>query len=61
MIRNSQLDKIKEVAIIIDRSPTMLLVSGSETALQEVLKEMPGWSLYPEQLTPIPDTRQTVG
>jgi hypothetical protein len=43
---------------IIDESPKMLLVDSEESTLQKTLKEMPGWSLHPEQTYSIPDTRK---
>ncbi len=46
---------------VIDQSPQMLLVSGEESALQEKLKEMPGWSIHPESQYPLPDTRHKLG
>ncbi|HTP69161.1 MAG TPA: hypothetical protein VMJ35_09685 [Dongiaceae bacterium] len=43
---------------VIDESPRMLLVDGEQSSLQEKLKDMPGWSLHPEQTYPMPDTRK---
>jgi len=43
---------------VIDESPKMLLVDGEESTLRQKLKEMPGWSIHPEQEYPLPDTRQ---
>jgi hypothetical protein len=36
----------------------MILVDGDESTLNEKLKEMPGWSLHPEQTYSIPDARK---
>jgi hypothetical protein len=43
---------------VIDESPKMILVDGDESTLNEKLKEMPGWSLHPEQTYSIPDARK---
>lgn len=45
---------------VIDESPKMLLVDGEESALQQKLKAMPGWSLHPEQTYQMPDTRKRI-
>jgi hypothetical protein len=38
----------------------MLLVGGEESALREKLKNLPGWSIHPENAYPLADTRQKV-
>ena len=43
---------------VLDESPKMLLVDGDESALHNKLKEMPGWSIHPETVYTIPDTRK---
>lgn len=45
---------------VIDQSPKMLLVGSDESTLREKLKDMPGWSIYPENAYPLPDTRQKI-
>jgi hypothetical protein len=45
---------------IIDQSSKMLLVDGNESALQEKVRGMAGWSVHPEQQYPLPDTRHTI-
>jgi hypothetical protein len=45
---------------VIDESPKMLLVSGEESSLREKLKDLPGWSIHPEQDYQLPDTRQKI-
>jgi hypothetical protein len=57
------LDSIRSIPglKVVDTSPKMLLVDGEESTLREKLKEMPGWSIHPEQGYPLPDTRQKIG
>lgn len=43
---------------VIDESPKMLLVGGEESSLREKLKDLPGWSIHPEQEYSLPDTRK---
>jgi hypothetical protein len=45
---------------LIDKSPNMLLVDADEASLREKLGGLRGWSLHPEQHTPLPDTRQKI-
>jgi hypothetical protein len=45
---------------LIDQSPKMLLVDADESALREQIKNLPGWSVHPEQQYPLPDTRQKI-
>ena len=45
---------------VIDQSPKMLLVGGDESSLRAKLKDMPGWTIHPEQDYALPDTRQKI-
>jgi hypothetical protein len=62
-IPDAHLENIRSIPglKVIDESPKMLLVDGEEPSLREKLKDMPEWSIHPEQDYPLPDTRKKLG
>jgi hypothetical protein len=47
-------------AILDSSSDRMMLVDGPEEHLRAALKDLPGWTMIPEQTVPLPDTRKKV-
>lgn len=46
--------------ILDSSSGRMMLVDAPEEHLRAALKEMPDWTMMPEQTVPLPDTREKV-
>lgn len=59
---SSDLEKIRAAANlkVVDESPRMLLVEGEEQAAHASVQDMDGWTVTPESMTPLPDTRQKI-
>jgi len=45
-------------AVVIDASPSMLLVESDPEELQALVDQLPDWVMAPEQHLPLPDTRK---
>lgn len=57
------LEKIRALpntAVLDSSSDRMMLVDAPEQHLRAALKDMPGWTITPEQSVPLPDTREKV-
>jgi hypothetical protein len=48
---------LADTVVLDDSSPRMLLVEGSEEALQDLLASLPGWVLSAERKLSLPDPR----
>ena len=59
---DADVDHIREVAgaVVVDRSPRMLLIESDDEALRPVVESLPGWVMAPEQTMEVPDTRKRV-
>ena len=42
---------------VLDSSPRMFLLEGSQADLDRAMRKIAGWRLVPETMTPLPDTR----
>ncbi len=56
-------ERIRSVpgATMLDESSArMLLVESHEQPLRDLLESLPGWVVAPEQVIPLPDTRERI-
>jgi len=58
----SDLEKIRAAPNIkvVDESPRMMLVEADEEAAHASVHDMDGWTVTPETMTPLPDTREKI-
>ena len=54
----SELDLIGQHATVLDKSRKALLVDLNEANAEKLAAQLPGWSVQPETLYTIPDTRK---
>ena len=47
----------KNITVLDDSSPRMLLVEASQVELKTLVESMPGWVMMSEQMIPLPDAR----
>jgi hypothetical protein len=47
----------KNITVLDDSSPRMLLVEAPQVELKALVDAMPGWIVTPEQMIPLPDPR----
>ncbi len=47
----------EDVILLQEASPSMLLVEGDRTRVEEIASELSGWSVFPLQSYKVPDTR----
>jgi hypothetical protein len=52
-----QVRALRDVTIL-DESPRMLFVEGSEAQLKELVDSLPDWLMVEERQVPLPDPRQ---
>ena len=52
----AHLDSLAGVKVV-DASPRMVLVDASRAVITQAMKQIDGWEIVPETLTPLPDTR----
>jgi hypothetical protein len=59
---SSDLEKIRAAPNlkVIDESPRMMLVEADEEAAHASVNNMDGWTVSPETMTPLPDTRKKI-
>lgn len=48
---------LREVRVLDDSSPRMLLVEAPEVKVKSLMASMSGWIMAPEQMVPLPDPR----
>jgi len=58
----SDLEKIRGAPNlkVVDESPRMVLVDADEDAAHATVHGMDGWTVTPETMTPLPDTRKKI-
>jgi hypothetical protein len=55
-----ELALIGKHATVLDRSRKALLVDLGEAAANKLLAQLPGWSVQPETIFPIPDLKKRI-
>ena len=45
---------------VLDRTPKMMLLEGSEEDAKQLASRLPGWTLHPEVQYKIPDARKRI-
>jgi hypothetical protein len=48
---------LRQVRVIDDSSPRMLLIEAPEVKVKSLMASMSGWIMTPEQMVPLPDPR----
>jgi hypothetical protein len=48
---------LRQVKVLDDSSPRMLLVEAPEVEVKSLMASMSGWIMTPEQMVPLPDPR----
>lgn len=55
-----ELDLIGKQTTILDKSRRALLVDVKESKVDQLAAKLPGWSVQPEQIVPVPDTKRRI-
>ncbi|HYT99349.1 MAG TPA: hypothetical protein VEK85_03155 [Gemmatimonadales bacterium] len=56
----NRISSLPNTAILDSSSDRMILVDAPEAQLRATLKEMPGWTMIPEETVPLPDHRKKI-
>lgn len=53
----ARIQALPGIRVLDDSSPRMMLVEGSSTEFEALVKDLPDWILVPEQTVKLPDPR----